>query len=188
MAKYGPLHKHLKSKASSSWRASMTEIEAVLCFRLPPSAKRSNSWWANVSGNVQARAWLDAGWATSDVVPGGKVTFKRVNSGPTQRPTTSELQTKQTQSSQIPALPPALQRGGLRLSIDDEVLALVRRRPGLTEAEIARALFGPDGVQQRVNPTCRALAKAGAIERKGSGGIADSFTYHPSGGKVTGRS
>lgn len=82
MAKYDPLYEYLKSRTQEYWRPSMTEIEKVLGFPLPASAKRYPAWWANQRGAaVQANSWLDAGWETSDVVPGGKVTFKRVNSG-----------------------------------------------------------------------------------------------------------
>ncbi len=82
LAKYDPLNEYLKSRTQEYWRPSMTELEKVLGFPLPASAKRYPAWWANQRGAaVQANSWLDAGWETSDVVPGGKVTFKRVNSG-----------------------------------------------------------------------------------------------------------
>lgn len=81
MAKYDPLFAFLKAHPGSYWRPSMTEIEKVLGFPLPDSAKRHAAWWANQRRAVQANAWLDAGWETSDVTPGGRVTFKRVNSG-----------------------------------------------------------------------------------------------------------
>lgn len=83
LAKYDPLYEYLKSREQGYWRASMTEIEKILGSPLPPSAKRQQSWWSNVSNSthVQAAAWMNAGWETSDVVPGGKVTFTRVNSG-----------------------------------------------------------------------------------------------------------
>jgi hypothetical protein len=53
----------------------------------------------------------------------------------------------------------------------------VRRRPGMTELEIAKALFGPAAMQQQVNQQCRALLKSGRIVRLGNGGGSDPFTY-----------
>lgn len=54
----------------------------------------------------------------------------------------------------------------------------IAERPGLTEAELAQAIFGMEGYQQRVNSTCRALIKRGEIIRRGTGGPSDPYTYH----------
>jgi hypothetical protein len=60
----------------------------------------------------------------------------------------------------------------------DRILDVVRRRPGLTELEIAKALYGENAKQQQVNPDCRYLWESGAIERLGVGGPGDPFVYH----------
>lgn len=65
------------------------------------------------------------------------------------------------------------------MSLRDDVLALIRKRRGATELEIAQHLFGPRATQQRVNPTCRELVARGLILRRGSGGRSDPYTYHP---------
>jgi hypothetical protein len=62
--------------------------------------------------------------------------------------------------------------------VADKIVDLVRRRPGMTELEIAKALFGPAAMQQQVNQQCRALLKSGRIVRLGSGGGSDPYTYH----------
>lgn len=54
----------------------------------------------------------------------------------------------------------------------------IAERPGLTESELALAIFGMKGYQQRVNSTCRLLIARGEIERRGDGGQTDPFTYH----------
>lgn len=59
----------------------------------------------------------------------------------------------------------------------DDIELLVARRPGLTEAQIAHALFGPDAYQQRVNSTCRRLMRNGKVRREGKGYQADPFRY-----------
>ena len=56
--------------AGPDWRASFAEVEAVLGFRLPDSARRHPAWWANRksgSGHSHARAWQEAGWQTGDL-------------------------------------------------------------------------------------------------------------------------
>jgi hypothetical protein len=64
------------------------------------------------------------------------------------------------------------------MTVADEILTVVKRKSGLTEAEIAAFVFGHRlGYQQRVNSTCRRLIDEGKIERQGAGGAADPFTY-----------
>jgi hypothetical protein len=44
------------------------EIEALLGFPLPRSARTYREWWANTGGtHVQATAWLQAGWRATQV-------------------------------------------------------------------------------------------------------------------------
>lgn len=61
----------------------------------------------------------------------------------------------------------------------EDVEALVRRKPGMTAPDIARALFGGAGIQQQVNPSLLGLSREGRIDRRGYGGPGDPFTYHP---------
>ena len=66
----------------------------------------------------------------------------------------------------------------LRMPLADDILLLVTRKPGLTEMEIAKHLFGGVGYQQRVNSTCRRLVREYRIERRGIGGPGHPFSYH----------
>ena len=67
MSKYQPLFDHLRrSKGTLDFQFS--DVEEVLGFPLPPSARRYAAWWSNSGGtHVQASAWLDAGYRTEDV-------------------------------------------------------------------------------------------------------------------------
>ncbi len=62
----------------------------------------------------------------------------------------------------------------------DLVEQTIRDKPGLTASEIAFELYGPNGYHQRVAAECRMLVYLGRIERRGSGGPSDPYTYHPS--------
>ena len=80
MGKYEPLAKHLKTLVLDEWIAPLNEIEGVLGFPLPPSARRHRSWWGNsYRGNhSQAEGWVGAGWETRDIdLRNGKVRFER---------------------------------------------------------------------------------------------------------------
>ena len=54
---------------------------------------------------------------------------------------------------------------------------LMEKGPGRTETELAAAIFGPEGYQQRVNTDCNLLVNGGRVERRGSGGPADPYRY-----------
>lgn len=82
--KYFPLSHHLAALAVSRWDATFEEIEAILGFPLPDSARTHNPSWANQSGggHTQTKAWTEAwqsvGWRTANVRPAeGRVTFVR---------------------------------------------------------------------------------------------------------------
>jgi hypothetical protein len=79
MSKYDPLRNFLKSRPSNEAPMSFPEVEEVLGFELPPSARQHPAWWSNnVGTHVNARAWREAGWKTSRVdVERERVTFVR---------------------------------------------------------------------------------------------------------------
>lgn len=68
--KYAPLYHHLVKWRRKEWRATFSEIEKVLGFSLPDSARIHRPWWANQGergGHSHALAWEMAGWKTSQV-------------------------------------------------------------------------------------------------------------------------
>lgn len=79
MSKYDPLERHLRGLESDRWDTSFAEIEAVLGFRLPASAREYPAWWANNDpGSRHTSAWLRAGWHTSELdLRGERVRFER---------------------------------------------------------------------------------------------------------------
>lgn len=73
--------------------------------------------------------------------------------------------------------PPNSARASRQSGIAARIVELVRHRPGMTELEIAKAIYGPSALQPQVNQYCRKLIQAGEIERRGSGGASDPFIY-----------
>lgn len=68
--KYAPLYRCLSTKTGSRWQVSFRELEAILGFALPDSARLYRPWWSNQkrdAGHSHALAWQAAGWKTREV-------------------------------------------------------------------------------------------------------------------------
>jgi hypothetical protein len=78
-SKYEPLGRHLATIRFNEWRATFADIEQVLGFRLPASARTHAAWWGNDrQSRSQASAWLEVGWKATQVDVGvGRVVFRR---------------------------------------------------------------------------------------------------------------
>ena len=78
-SKYDTLSRHLIGVDADRTRLSFAEIERILGFSLPDSARQYAPWWANTGGShIQANSWMSAGWRTSQLDIGGeRVTFER---------------------------------------------------------------------------------------------------------------
>ena len=69
-SKYQRLYTHLCGLTDEEWMASFDEIELIIGFDLPASARLHKPWWANQKGgggHSQALAWTMAGWETAEV-------------------------------------------------------------------------------------------------------------------------
>jgi hypothetical protein len=69
MSKYDALADHLQTlERDREHTLTFAEIERVLGFRLPHSARTHKAWWANQKNgrHVQAKAWRAAGWQTKE--------------------------------------------------------------------------------------------------------------------------
>ena len=64
-SKYDPLGSYLSSRNGDTWEARFEEVERVLGFALPPSARAHQAWWSN--SKPYARVWLDAGWRAEGI-------------------------------------------------------------------------------------------------------------------------
>jgi hypothetical protein len=83
MGKYEPLTHYLENQAVETWEASFSDVERILGFPLPRSAREYAAWWANQEpGHSQTRGWRDAGWETGNVdLAARKVRFRRRRRG-----------------------------------------------------------------------------------------------------------
>jgi hypothetical protein len=66
--KYAQLEQWLSRQAKGDIVVTFSEIEVLLGFSLPSSARKFRQWWENDVGHAQAKAWLNAGFVTRDVV------------------------------------------------------------------------------------------------------------------------
>ena len=84
--KYAALYRHLEAMSAQidEWSVSFEDLEILLGFSLPVSARLHRPWWANQrlnNGHSHAWAWLAAGWKTAAVdLDREKLVFIRMNS------------------------------------------------------------------------------------------------------------
>ena len=84
--KYAPLFRHLIATDARQWRATFQEVEAVLGFSLPNSARVHRPWWSNQANgsHSHALAWHAAGWRTSAVdLSAEALVFERIDDAAT---------------------------------------------------------------------------------------------------------
>lgn len=73
--KYRKLTERLASLDTNEWTATFDEIESVLGFPLPESARQYQAWWSNQMRS-QSLSWQLAGWkATALDLSEERVTF-----------------------------------------------------------------------------------------------------------------
>jgi hypothetical protein len=85
MSKYDPLYKWLSAKSASNGTkipATFEQIEAILGFELPATARMKPQWWGNEksdSSHTQCKVWLNAGFETRELsIPNETVKFEKV--------------------------------------------------------------------------------------------------------------
>lgn len=66
MSKYKPLSERLSRHEADRWSASFAELEEVLGFPLPKSAREQNAWWRG-GGKPHHSAWTEPGWRVLDL-------------------------------------------------------------------------------------------------------------------------
>lgn len=78
MSKYQPLSDRLAAHGADEWRTTFEEIEKLLGFPLPKTARAGKAWWSNASDKPHVRAWTAHGWEAHDLDQAlGAITFRR---------------------------------------------------------------------------------------------------------------
>lgn len=82
MSKYDPLFRFFHEETKNRITRSFEEIERIVGFKLPESAKSYPAWWRNTKlGHSQSDAWLANGWKISELsISRQIVTFERERS------------------------------------------------------------------------------------------------------------
>ena len=83
--KYRNLYTYLCNRPYPEWRTSFSEVESIVGFELPPSARLYRPWWANqnlANGHSQTLAWRVAGWETTEVDMDSETLLLRRRKGP----------------------------------------------------------------------------------------------------------
>lgn len=63
----------------SSKTLSFDEVENIIQYKLPKSARAHRAWWANNPSHPQAAQWLDVGWRAQSInMNNERVTFARI--------------------------------------------------------------------------------------------------------------
>jgi hypothetical protein len=89
MSKYEPLNEFLGRLKADYWRPTFLELERILGFKLPVTARKTADWWNAAAGGRHAHAntWVGAGWKVQDVnIDKEKVTFVRTGAEPAPPP------------------------------------------------------------------------------------------------------
>jgi len=121
-SKYQRLYEHLRQQKQDQVTLTINEIEAVIGERLPATARTQRAWWSNRrKGAVQAAAWVQAGYHTTEIdFAQERITFRK------------------------PGKVYNVQRQGDIVLWDADLVKALRHYMGLTQAEFAREL----GVRQ----------------------------------------
>jgi hypothetical protein len=91
MSKYKPLSDRLAQHEADDWSASFAEIEEVLGFPLPKSARDQNAWWTG-GEKPHHEAWKGAGWRVETVDRNAQnVVFRRDDGVEAPEPTPMEV-------------------------------------------------------------------------------------------------
>ena len=85
MSKYDPLRTFLENAVPGLLEIALSfqQIESILGFALPPSARQYRQWWENPGTpdeHPHAQAWLAAGWKVDAVDQHGEwVRFRKLS-------------------------------------------------------------------------------------------------------------
>jgi hypothetical protein len=79
MSKYDPLSARLTGDDGREWSVTFADLEKLLGFSLPKTARSGKTWWRNTGAQPHQQAWVSSGWEVAQVdLAGARVTFRRI--------------------------------------------------------------------------------------------------------------
>jgi len=122
-SKYHPLYHHLTQSGQDEITLTLSEIEQLVGGRLPDTARTQRAWWSNRErGAVQAQAWMDAGYHTTELdLENERITFRK------------------------PIFNYEIRRQGETVMWNSEMIKALRYHMGVSQGELAETL----GVRQQ---------------------------------------
>jgi hypothetical protein len=79
-SKYAPIGRYLNAQEADEVELTFAQIESILGFPLPSSARGHDAWWQGGSTHSQTLGWEDSGWSLAHLDRRGKrVSFHRVS-------------------------------------------------------------------------------------------------------------
>ena len=110
MSKYDPLRAYLDSCGGVDVPLSFADIEAVLGFDLPYSARHHRHWWGNNAfGHAQSRSWMKARYKVAKIdLAAETVVFANYQRGP------GEIMSGEKRGREVRGGPPSRGRAGSR--------------------------------------------------------------------------
>lgn len=160
MSKYDPLRSALERERASSVPMSFRDIEEILGFPLPRSARQYQPWWANTGGShVHAQSWLKAGWRATGVDLGReRLTFVRDYRQPA-----APSAARRTPAPK-PSLPAAISLRTSELSpLARDFLSRRMSELNSDAAAAVEAVLAQSAIQHRKNFLSRFAGKAGKV-------------------------
>ncbi len=149
MSQYERLAEFLAARKEAEWEATFTDIESLLGFPLPASARKHPAWWANQrnSGHSQCVGWRSVGWRTSGLdLKRKRVRFVRERSG---QPYTATARSAHTNPDHL------FEQAGELTGIKDRDQLVGEALRALIEREAARRLARLGGTMADFVPPAR---------------------------------
>ena len=155
--KYFRLSSYLRSSNKDELTLSFDEIEKILGFKLPKSARDYPVNWSNTETLTIPFAWLNVGYKTHNVdMINGIVHFYKDGTVPTYAETPSLRKEKNEE------------RINKDMSQKDEILMHLKDVDALTHRELSIKMYGDGSHMPNINESLQALVRIGLVNRIGN--------------------
>lgn len=167
--KYWPLTSYLEHCGKDEVALTFDEIEEILGFDLPQSARDYPVNWSNTETLTLPFAWLNAGYRTHDVnMIRGIVHFTKTGVTPTY----VDKQVIRKEKNEERLNPEMTQK--------DEIILHLTEKGTMTHIELSIAMYGDGKHLSNINESLQSLVREGVVKREGSHPAYYSLSGHES--------